>query len=144
MKFRSLVFDDAIYPRGHVDGALVDDLVEALKTGATLPPIIVDKKTRKVVDGVHRAWAYRKFADDNEDAAVPIATKTYKSDTDMFIDALRLNARHGHRLSLGDCERIYGIGRRLRIDSEVLASNLALTTPKFLQHAITVETRTPN
>ena len=45
-----LVKDYTVYPRKDVFWQNVESLVEALRAGATLPPIIVDRATHRIVD----------------------------------------------------------------------------------------------
>jgi hypothetical protein len=40
-----LVFDEAVYPRGDVDGTAVSRLMEARRCGVELPPVRADRKT---------------------------------------------------------------------------------------------------
>lgn len=92
----ALVEDMSVYPRHAVDEAYVGQLVEALRAGAQPPPIVVDAGTMRVVDGWHRARAYRKVL--GAEAALDVEFRTYKSEAALRLDAVSLNAMHGRKL----------------------------------------------
>lgn len=96
----ALVMDFNIYPRHRVDPYHVRGMVETLRSGATLPPIRVDRASKRVVDGFHRVEAYRQLSGDT--AKVPAALVSYKTEADLLADAVRLNAAHGRPLTTQD------------------------------------------
>lgn len=89
-----IVLDDAIYPRSSVSEFNVNRLVAALKTGVKLPPIIVEAKTYRLVDGRHRYEAYKKEGL----KTIEVIEKVYASEADLFADAVRCNIGHGEPL----------------------------------------------
>ena len=99
-----LVKDYTVYPRKDVFWQNVESLVEALRAGATLPPIIVDRATNRIVDGFHRHDAYTKFNGGNN-IEVSVEFRNYEDEKDLFIDTIRLNAGHGQKLSTFDIVR---------------------------------------
>jgi len=125
----ALVMDYAVYPRHQVDEQHVASLCEALRAGATLPPLVVCAKTRRIVDGFHRARAFARVY--GEDCTVSVLERQYKSDDELFLDAVRLNAEHGKQLSAWDRTRILVRGQELKIEQSVLASALHMTTEKL-------------
>src|SRR6266700_122704 len=88
-----LVEDLSIYPRGAVDNVRVDDLCYALDAGNVLPPPLVDRATRKIVDGFHRVRAYRKRLGD--DGVIDAELEDFASDAEMLLRSAQLNAVHG-------------------------------------------------
>ena|GEM_PF-1201422 len=88
-----LVEDFDLYPRHAVDTAHVQSLVFALESGATLPPIIADKRSKKITDGWHRARAYRRVL--GPEAVVDVELGPYKNKAEMIVDAVARNATHG-------------------------------------------------
>ena len=54
-----LVFDDAVWPRVHLDEARVQHLADCLRAGQQLPPIKVQKGTSVVLGGRHTVSACR-------------------------------------------------------------------------------------
>lgn len=126
MKVAELVLDYDIYPRHEgVDSQHIGYMAEALAAGATLPPIIVDTKTKRVVDGFHRVKAnIRVFGEDCEIAAIE---KTYKNERELLLDAIRSNAGHGRRLTTIDRTRCILLGEKIGIEVEELASAMSMT-----------------
>lgn len=88
-----LVEDMDLYPRHAVDTAHVQSLVFALESGATLPPIVADKRSKKITDGWHRARAYRRVI--GPEAVVDVELIPYKNEAEMIVDAVARNAAHG-------------------------------------------------
>lgn len=114
-----------MYPRGEESESHVSSLAEALYAGANLPPIVVCKKTHRVVDGQHRLHAHVKVY--GEDCSIPCILRLYASEEDLFADALRENAKHGLRLGRADLERCVALAGKLRITPEKLAPLLQVT-----------------
>ena len=121
-----LVFDYALYPRSDVDRHHVNLIREALRAGVTLPPIVIDKVSKRVTDGFHRGRAYA--LENGKTCKVCVEEKAYKSDAEMFIDAMRYNADHGRRLSTYDHAHCILLAERLEIEPAQVASTLHLTT----------------
>ena len=107
-----------------IDMAVVRGLVEA--DPATLPPIVVDRSTMRVFDGLHRLAAAKargettimvEFADDWHDA---------------FVRAVRNNATHGKPLTLPErraaAERIFRMYPEWSDRKVAEVSNLSKTT----------------
>ena len=100
MKAAQLVLDFGLYPRNNVDEHNVKNLVDALAAGTELPPVIIDRKSKRVVDGFHRVRAHLRLFGDN--AEIDVITKNYKNDAELFLDAMRYNASHGAKLDTCD------------------------------------------
>src|SRR5208283_55156 len=56
-----LILDPEIYPRAEVSSMNVSSIKNALRAGITLPPIIIDKKSRRIIDGAHRVTAMKSL-----------------------------------------------------------------------------------
>ena len=95
--------DEEIYPRLEVDPLHVSNLVEALRAGAKLPPVLVDQDTLTLIDGYHRVRAYKELWGEN--AQVPVQFKRYSSRAEMIRDAVEANVTHGLRLQAQDAIR---------------------------------------
>jgi hypothetical protein len=124
VKAALLVEDLSIYPRFAVDQIYVRRLAEALLAGESLPPVIADRKSKRLVDGFHRRRAY--IAAYGPDAEVPVIWRSYGSLKEMFLDVIRLNSRHGKRLSSGEEVRCVLIGEDLGVSREVVAETLGI------------------
>lgn len=99
-----------LFPRIKENEAHIESLANALKRGDTLPLLVVDAG-RRVVDGCHRWMAHRRAF--GEGCSVACEVRTYKSEKDLFFDAVRENARHGLRFSADDQARQEEIRHRL-------------------------------
>ena len=98
----SIVFDPAIYPRNEWSGRTVERYAEAIATGETLPAIILEETTNRLLDGLHRWKAHQQLglADiEAEFHQVPdgIPAKLY---------AASLSARHGDRMTGDDLKAV--------------------------------------
>jgi hypothetical protein len=89
-----LKIDLSIYPRSGLSEFNIGRLVAAIKTGAKLPPIVVESVTFRIVDGRHRTVAHERM----EHKSIEVTAKSYKSEADLFADAVRLNVGHGQPL----------------------------------------------
>lgn len=132
----SLVEDFSLYPRHKVDDSHVSDLVRALQAGHTLPPIIVEAKSLRIVDGVHRRRAYLKAY--GEEAVAVVEQRVYKNDAALFLDAVELNASHGRKLDRHDQTRIVLRLRELHVPDQQIAIRLHVPEPTVTQLAIRV------
>lgn len=103
MALAELVEDLDLYPRHAVDTSHVQALVFALESGETLPPIVADKKSKRITDGWHRCRAYQRFLGDK--ATVDVELVPYKNEAEMRFDAVARNASHGRRLDAIDRTR---------------------------------------
>ncbi len=112
----ALVLDWSLYPRHDVDQGQVGYMVEALRAGHELPPIVADKVSLRIIDGFHR---YRAFSEVlGKEASIPVVLKPYTSEAEMFEDAMRYNASHGKNLTTFDRARCMMIAERLEIQRE--------------------------
>lgn len=128
IKLSKLNLDLNIYPREYPNDYHVDEIVEALKAGVHMPPIIVDMATYKVVDGWHRVKAFRKHLGDK--ASIEAELKDYPNEAAMFAEAIRLNAAHGQRLSRMDEAHCLAKAQEFKLDQSVVASLLNITTER--------------
>ena len=119
-----LVLDRELSPRERLGSNHIRQLVEALKSGAILPPIVVDRTTSRVVDGFHRVEACRRVF--GREAMIEIVEKDYADEGELFLDAVRLNSGHGIRLAPYDQLRCMMIAERLSIDTSRMAGALSV------------------
>lgn len=98
-----LIEDLTIYPRHSVDSAHVQAMVFALQSGAMLPPVVADRKSKRITDGWHRARAYTRLH--GPTATVSVELVDYASEREMILDAVARNAAHGRRLDAIDRTR---------------------------------------
>lgn len=128
MEVSLLVFDYDLYPRQSINTQHVTAMMEAERAGVELPPILIDAKSKRIVDGFHRATVKRRLYGD--DAEIMAVTKRYRTEKEMLLDAIRLNADHG--LHMDSCDRVRAIllAEKLDIDPGAVASALHVTLDK--------------
>lgn len=120
----TLILDHDLYPRTEINTTNVNYLRDAFVSGVKLPPVIIDKKSKIVIDGFHRVTMYRKINDKME---IDVIEKSYKSKADMFRDAMRANSRHGVNLTRFDRTRCVLLGEQLNLTLDQIAADLAMT-----------------
>lgn len=91
----TLVLDEQIFPRASVNPFVVGQLAESLTAGEGLPPVVVDRATRKVVDGWHRIHAVESLGGEE----IEVQFFDYPDDRTMFAHSVKLNRVHGFKLS---------------------------------------------
>lgn len=128
IKISKIALDYDIYPREHLNAYHVDEIVEALKAGTRMPPIIIDQSTFKVVDGWHRIEAIRKQLGDK--ASIEAELKEYEDEAAMFADSIRLNASHGQRLSRMDEAHCIAKAAEFKLKPAIVASLLNITAER--------------
>jgi len=128
-KLSDLVIDMTIYPRMSIDKNNIDVLFEALRAGAKLPAIVVDKQSLRIIDGVHRFKAYQRQL--GAGGEIDVQTQSYDSERSMFLDAVCRNASHGKGLQNFDRVRVINLGEQLGIEREQLADALHLTLDRM-------------
>jgi hypothetical protein len=118
-----IVLNFTLYPRRVVDGQHVHYLREAIRAGATLPPLVVWRKGNQLVDGFHRHAAYKAEGIEEVEAV----EKDYANEKTAFLDSIRFNACHGRRLD--SCDRTHCLLRseELHIEPTLLASAMNIT-----------------
>ncbi len=117
VKAIDLIFDWNLWPRQSaqkLDGTNLSRMKEALASGFSLPPIIVNKKDLRIVDGFHRTRAVLDLYGD--DAEIDAYLREYANDGAMFLEAGVTNHHHGLPMSPKDrahfisrCRRGYKI-----------------------------------
>lgn len=119
-----LVLDRGLSPRARLNSNHVRQLAEAMRAGAKLPPIVVERKTSRVVDGFHRVEAHRRVH--GPEALVEAQERDYADKGEFFLDAVRLNAAHGYRLAPYDHLRCVAVAEELSIDPRRVAGALSV------------------
>lgn len=122
MKVCELIVDFSLYPRASIDSHHVGEMRKSLDAGTVFPPIVIDKKSKRIIDGVHRSRMYA--AAFGEDHPVEVVEKSYKSEAEMFLDAARYNSAHGLRMDTHDKAHCVIRAIALGIDDEKIAGAL--------------------
>ena len=126
----SVLIDETLYPRHKVSSANVSSLKEAINAGSKdVPPILVNAKTKVLVDGMHRLLAYKSIY--GEDGSIPANLKEYKSRREMLDDSIRINVRQGMRLTAWDMARAINLLLEAHAAVERICDNLAITEKRY-------------
>jgi hypothetical protein len=115
-----LKFDPTIYPRQNVDDHHIRQMCDSIEGGETLPPIVVEKKSKRIVDGVHRYHAALRRGAKRIDCVL----KTYASEVDLFREAVMLNTGIGLKLGTDDTLKVIEIAERLDLKEIDISSML--------------------
>jgi len=120
-----LVEDFDLYPRESVDSTHVSDLAMVLRAGVDIPPVVADGKSKRIVDGIHRRRAFLKIYGD--EAEIDCDFHEYKSQSEMYLEAIRLNAPHGKPIKGHDRTHALLRGIDLGIRPSALAAVFGIT-----------------
>ena len=128
IKAGSLVQDFKFYPRAQVDEQHVREMAEAIRAGAQLPPIIIDGKSKRIIDGFHRIRAHQKVG--GTAVVVSVNEQEFADDAAMFQAAMTLNSAHGKNLSIYDKTRCLVLAGEMGIERNIVAESLSITIKK--------------
>jgi hypothetical protein len=128
VKLKDLVLDYTIYPRNDVSGTHVQSLCDAFLSGSDIPPLVVDRKSKRIVDGFHRY----KMHDKLKHEIVEVILKDYRSEAEIFADSVRLNAAHGRAFDNYDKGRAVLKLKDFGYSEEEIAK-IAFITPERIQ-----------
>lgn len=131
MKVLELIRDWALWPRWEaqeLDATNLSRIKEGLRAGVQFPPIIIDAKSNRIVDGFHRQEAIIDIF--GEDAQVEVEKREYANDTAMFMEAARLNSIQGLPLSPRDKAHVILKLRKSKVPWPAVAETLGMTDSK--------------
>jgi hypothetical protein len=131
VKVSECVLDMALYPRHCVDQGNVQSLREALRAEAKFPPIVLERKTMRIVDGASRLTATRE--EQGDEALIRAYLRDYPSEAALLSEAIQLNASHGRRLTTYDRARCIQLARELGLTDAEVAKSLRITVEKVEQ-----------
>jgi hypothetical protein len=126
-----LIKDYDIYPRASIDATHVQDLIDAELAGAKLPPIIADRKSKRIVDGFHRVRKHEKLY--GEDAKISVIFKDYENEQALYLDAIKLNSDVKKKISGADRTHAVIVGVNLGIKDTALADAFGVTVERVQQ-----------
>jgi len=129
LKISEVVLDYSLYPRTEVDSQQVSYLAEAMVSGTNIDPIVINSSDNRCIDGFHRVKAYRKIFGDNH--VISAIEKKYGSERELFLDAIRYNAKHGRMLTTHDRTHCALKAQSLQISVDEIASVLHTTVEKI-------------
>ena len=114
-----VVIDPTYQMRMKLNSNAVSKYAEFMRMGDIFPPIVLEKKTNKVVCGFTRMEAYTKVFEPSK--KIPCEVKTFKNELERQLFAVEDNAKHGEPFGTFDKKNII---LRL-IDSGMTKNNLS-------------------
>lgn len=135
----TLLSDLSVYPRNKLDTSNVSDLVEAIDNGASVPAIIAEDKTLRIVDGWHRQEAYRRLY--GAEHKIEVTLRRYANEGNLFADAVALNRSHGRKLNSADLVRSFNRLREYGWDDTAVAVVVRMKPPKVTKLTARVAVR---
>jgi hypothetical protein len=128
IKVSRIVIDESIYPRSSVSQINVDRLRAALRTGVKLPPLVIEARTNRLVDGRHRHAAFQQESINQCEAI----EKVYANDAELFADAIRCNIGHGEPLDHYSIRRaILRLAEEYGYQRETISEIVRLPVPQI-------------
>lgn len=127
VKIGLIVIDWTIYPRGEfgAHNATISEYATMLRAGKAPPPVILEEKSDRLIDGLHRVKSARViYGDDYEIDAI---YRRYKNDGEALRDACELNAYHGIPLDAHDIVHCYLLAQKHGLPPEQLALSIGRT-----------------
>lgn len=143
VKLGQLKEDFSIYPRPcGIDSGHKDQIAEAIRAGAVMPQIIVEDKTLRIVDGMHRKHGLYKLhgGKEAEQLDVRVIARTYASDQELLLDAFSLNVSHGRSLTAYDKKYAILLAEKLGIATALIATALNMTVERVKECKTTCAT----
>ena len=131
VRLATLVFDFNIYPRHKIDEYHVREMCDSLLVGNMPPPIIVERATKRVIDGFHRTQAYRKVF--GLDAKIPAIVKEWPDEASMMLEVVASNSTHGRALTPQDRVRCIALLEERGLQPEQMATALCMTPNKITE-----------
>lgn len=125
IKAAEVVLDYNLYPRQKVDSHHVGEIREAIRAGVEMPPIKIDRKSKRATDGFHRSIAFLKENGPNH--PIDAIDHPYRSEKAMFLDAMRLNANHGRNLTSFDRAHCILLAKGFGLADKDTADALSIT-----------------
>jgi len=140
LRICDLVEDMEIYPRHAVDDAHVASLSRALESGETFPPIVADRKSKRIVDGWHRVRAYKRIV--GPEAVIDVDLRSYANEGTLLLDAVSLNSSHGRRLDVIDQARVVVMLERAGVEQDKIAVSLHVPEAHVIKLKVRLATAT--
>lgn len=122
-----VVEDYRFYPRTGVSDAHARLLAQAMEAGEVLPPIRVEAKSMRVIDGFHRLEAHRRLKRQEILAQV----EDVKDDADFYERAVAANTAHGRPYVPYEHKRIIIRADELGLTVERISGLLHISIPRI-------------
>lgn len=126
LKAAEIVLDYNLYPRHKIDSTHVLHIRTAIRAGEELPPVLVDRESKRAIDGFHRITATLKEL--GAEATISAELRDYGTEADMLLDAIRTNSGHGQNLSAYDRVRCMVLADEFKVSLEDVSNALRCRT----------------
>ena len=123
----SLVWDKDLYPRVDISEHNVRLLADKIRAGIDLEPIVIESRTNRITDGVHRWHGYKREKVEKVKANI----FRYKSTPTMLQHSIQLNSCHGTNLTSQDIVRAIGLLQAAGFDDAASASTLSISLERL-------------
>jgi hypothetical protein len=117
LQINDIVIDESLYPRSQLNEYALQRMVDAFRAGAVFPPLIVESKTHRLIDGRTRYETYLRC----NVTEVETRQKSYPTEADVYADAVRLNTTHGQPLTNYDVRSAVARLEQMRYPHEQIA-----------------------
>lgn len=97
-----VVYDQSIYPRAEWSQATVNRYAEAIEAGDEFPPIVLEKGTNRLLDGMHRLQAHKQALKDS----IAAVWMDIPEGVPAKLFAASLSAKHGDRVKGDELRQI--------------------------------------
>lgn len=121
----SLVMDFDLYPRHAINEVNVAHIVEAMRAGTEIPPVVADRASRRLVDGFHRTRSALRLH--GAEATIAVEWREYADQAALLLDAIARNSGHGQKLSTYDKVRSATLAADLMVERDQVAAALRIT-----------------
>ena len=136
MALAELIEDGDLYPRHAVDTSHVSEIARAIEAGQAVPPPVIERKSKRIVDGWHRCRAYRKVL--GRGGVIEVDARVYASEVDVLKDAVLLNSGQGRKLDQQDRTRSALMLERKGVPVEDIAVVLRTTEARVRELLVRV------
>lgn len=123
-----LVFDKNIYPRSKPDSHNIALMADAMRAGQKFPPVTVEKKTKRIIDGVHRWKAWTQVY--GKDSKIECELVNESDEGKLLVMCVDLNATHGLQLAAFERTDVLIRMDNLGVTREVALQALRMTAEK--------------
>lgn len=130
LKLSEIHVDERLYPRMQVDHITVARYINAMKSGASFPPIKVAKNSQGVnvlIDGRHRMAS----AEGCKETHIQTEIIEGLSDREIFLEAVKANVEHGKQFSTQEVTQIAITMQDMNMDLNQISEIIRLPADKI-------------
>lgn len=122
LRIADVVVDETMYPRHKLSAHNIAQIKDGYLSGSDVPPIVVWKSKRILVDGQHRLMAKQQIV--GPEGMIDALLIEYDSKRDALADAVKRNSAQGYRLTTWDKVRSIMLLQAVKADEDTIARSL--------------------